>query len=133
MTNCMRFEFVINGDVYHIEDLRHGYNAYAFITDIDMNDSYLDIVLIGLYKGVYASIYRFDGQKIFGLMSEGYEIGEYLEIFNISEDREADPDIEELNMEVKYTTTDTPTFTFRYGDEVNSYFKLSDLVYVPAY
>ena len=64
------YSMVINGQTFAFDIVRHGHHSYFFVTDIDETDGFLDIVLIGEYKGVWMSIFRYDGARLYQLADD---------------------------------------------------------------
>lgn len=60
-----RYLFNINDVPFIFEATRHGYYDAVKIVDIDETDKFLDIVVIGVYKGAWAEVYRYDGNKLY--------------------------------------------------------------------
>ncbi len=59
-----RYAFNINNKNFIFDVVRHGSYAYFAVVDIDETDSFLDIVLIGSYKGAWGTVFRYDGEKL---------------------------------------------------------------------
>lgn len=140
-SNCLRYELIINGQVHHVADFRHGRYNDLYITDIDQTDSYLDIVLIDEYKGKTAKIHRYDGQKLIGLACNADDPeSNHFSVWNnywdaVNNNWDIDPYVE-----IKTTNSQSGVigFTFLCGGESYSYIKNSELCYVetdsfPAY
>lgn len=130
--NCGRYEFIINGQTYHIADSRHGIYTDVFITDIDQTDTYLDIVLIESYKGESAEIYRYDGNRLIGLTSSATDAnGNFFTVWGgywnaVNNSLDTQPSVQ---MQVTDSRTGTIGFTFICGGESHSYMKNSALYY----
>ena len=58
------WSFEINNKQILHNITRHGSYEKIYITDIDTNDNYLDIILINRYKGLSADIFRFNGRDL---------------------------------------------------------------------
>jgi len=87
-----RFAFNINDRPFVFQTVRHGYYTSFAVVDINETDAFLDIVVIGTYKGIWAEVYRYDGATMYELSDviqlsdeRDYDlVSEYLETMSVS-------------------------------------------------
>lgn len=60
-----RFVFNINKSSFMFSATRHGGYDKFMITDIDETDNFLDIIVLGIYKGAWLELYRYDGKTLY--------------------------------------------------------------------
>lgn len=58
------YALVINGHSFVTDIVRHGGYSHFFVTDIDTNDGFMDILLVGEYKSVWLEAFRYDGTQL---------------------------------------------------------------------
>lgn len=124
-----RYDFIINGEVYHIGDMRHGHYGEFFITDIDTSDGYLDIIAIHDYKGISGAIYRFNGHEILQVLTPG--IYEDLNSFTAwsNESYHAGDGTTPDDIALTLNSSGEPGFTFYCGNETHTFVKVNDFLY----
>ncbi len=61
------YSMVINDQPFMFDVVRHGQYTHFFVTDIDETDGFMDIALIGQYKGVWMELFRYDGTQLYRL------------------------------------------------------------------
>ena len=112
--NCGRYELVINNTAYHIADIRHGGYQKVYLADLNPYDSFIDIVLISVYKGATAEIYQYDGKHL----SQSYHL-------NVSNNRNIYED--NLIDQIDIILDSESGFSFVCGDEGFGYERVESL------
>lgn len=107
---CGRYELIINDEVFHIEDVRHGVYTNLFLADLNPKDGCLDIILIYRYKGLTAEIWQYDGEKL----SSTYDS------LDISLERDTGEDADLIDR-IDLIVNPKAGFTFLFGEERYTY------------